>query len=133
MNFPNKEEFRQRWVDALRSGEYTQCTDYLVDDGNYCCIGVACDLLGLETTLDIVPLTDGMEKLHYVMPEGHSEVCLPTGSLAGFLGDVAGGLLVDLSALNDSGETFSHIAKVIEARVAEEKRQANSQRALEKL
>ncbi len=32
------------WVDALRSGEYTQVTGALVNSIGYCCLGVACEL-----------------------------------------------------------------------------------------
>lgn len=33
---------QQKWVDALRSGEYNQTTGTLQDDYGYCCLGVAC-------------------------------------------------------------------------------------------
>ena len=38
------EEARALWVKALRSGEYKQTTGQLRKVGNYCCLGVACDL-----------------------------------------------------------------------------------------
>lgn len=39
-------EARKLWIDALRSGEYTQTKSVLHDltDGGYCCLGVACDV-----------------------------------------------------------------------------------------
>ena len=37
-------EIKQQWVEALRSGEYKQGKDYLRRDGEYCCLGVLCDL-----------------------------------------------------------------------------------------
>jgi hypothetical protein len=39
----NKERIKL-WVDALRSGEYTQGHGALLRDGNYCCLGVACEV-----------------------------------------------------------------------------------------
>jgi|TARA_R110000765_G_scaffold340353_1_gene430437 hypothetical protein len=39
----------QKWVAALRSGEYDQGTDGLQTEGGYCCLGVACDLYMKET------------------------------------------------------------------------------------
>lgn len=33
---------QQKWVDALRSGEYKQTTETLQDEYGYCCLGVAC-------------------------------------------------------------------------------------------
>ena len=36
------EDFKKRWVEALRSGEYKQCRGKLHgDDGGHCCLGVA--------------------------------------------------------------------------------------------
>jgi hypothetical protein len=44
-----KPEIKERWVAALRSGEYEQGVGYLniADDGvnRYCCLGVLCDIL----------------------------------------------------------------------------------------
>jgi hypothetical protein len=38
-------EFKARWVEALRSGDYKQTQQTLYDGTGYCCLGVACDLL----------------------------------------------------------------------------------------
>ncbi len=34
----------QKWIDALRSGEYIQTHGLLQDKDGYCCLGVACKL-----------------------------------------------------------------------------------------
>jgi hypothetical protein len=40
-------EHMQQWVDALRSGKYTQGRSALRNrDDEYCCLGVACDVSG---------------------------------------------------------------------------------------
>lgn len=43
MATPNKENIR-KWVDALRSGEYTQDTGQLRSSHGFCCLGVACEV-----------------------------------------------------------------------------------------
>lgn len=43
------QEIKQKWVAALRSGEYQQGTDQLRRDNNFCCLGVLCDLHSKET------------------------------------------------------------------------------------
>lgn len=41
-------EFKEKWVAALRSGEYKQTTCQMFgSDGSYCCLGVAAHLLGM--------------------------------------------------------------------------------------
>lgn len=42
-------EIKQKWVDALRSGEYKKGTEYLYSDNGFCCLGVLCDLHSKET------------------------------------------------------------------------------------
>jgi len=38
--------FKPLWIEALRSGKYTQGNSRLRDrEGGYCCLGVACDLV----------------------------------------------------------------------------------------
>lgn len=40
-------EFKQKWVAALRSGEYKQGQSLLLNgDNEYCCLGVACKVAG---------------------------------------------------------------------------------------
>ena len=40
-------ENRKEWVKALRSGKYEQGTGKLINQGAYCCLGVACEIQGL--------------------------------------------------------------------------------------
>jgi hypothetical protein len=39
-----KQEIKERWTTALRSGEYEQGVGYLRYEGKFCCLGVLCDL-----------------------------------------------------------------------------------------
>jgi hypothetical protein len=44
---PEQLEFRKRWVEALRSGNWKQGKYCLRSvDGSFCCLGVAAELLG---------------------------------------------------------------------------------------
>jgi len=44
-----KEDIRNRWTAALRSGKYSQVKGQLIKDGGFCCLGVLCDLHSIET------------------------------------------------------------------------------------
>ena len=43
------QEIKRRWVEALRSGEYKQGREALKCQGQFCCLGVLCDLHAKET------------------------------------------------------------------------------------
>jgi hypothetical protein len=121
-----KPEIKQRWVEALRSGQYRQGTGALRAHGHYCCLGVLCDLAIQD---EVLP---GWE--HF-----NSEGCDTTDPLAwqgDFLPervrDWAGlsnvnprvedpeeeGEDVGLSIVNDERQcSFSRIANIIEAQL----------------
>lgn len=44
-----KEDIRDQWTAALRSGKYSQTRGKLIRDGEFCCLGVLCDLHSIET------------------------------------------------------------------------------------
>lgn len=46
-----KEDVKEKWLAALRSEEYEQCTGRLRirDTNQYCCLGVLCDVYAKET------------------------------------------------------------------------------------
>jgi hypothetical protein len=39
-----KAEFKQPWIDALRSGDYKQGRNALNLNGRFCCLGVLCEI-----------------------------------------------------------------------------------------
>lgn len=43
----------QKWIDALRSGEYDQTKGLLQNNLGHCCLGVACDIFIPESKLRI--------------------------------------------------------------------------------
>jgi len=59
---PTKKQI-QKWVLALRSGEYSQTKGTLQDEQGYCCLGVACDIFipkGLKTVYPTTGLMIGV-------------------------------------------------------------------------
>jgi hypothetical protein len=48
-----KQEIKERWINALRSGDYKQGVGRLrsIDD-RYCCLGVLCDVVKSDLNLD---------------------------------------------------------------------------------
>ena len=42
--------FKQKWLAALRSGEYEQGQSQLHEFGEFCCLGVACVVVGYDTS-----------------------------------------------------------------------------------
>lgn len=49
-----KRAFRDAWSAALRSGEYAQGREALNREGNFCCLGVRCELDVTEGTMSKV-------------------------------------------------------------------------------
>lgn len=39
-----------KWLEALESGNYKQGKGYLKDKDGYCCLGVLCEVMGLEAS-----------------------------------------------------------------------------------
>lgn len=108
-----KHAVMERWVNALRSGEYTQGKDRLKTiDNTFCCLGVLCDLYSKETG-DAWDFSNRDGPIYYgcitSLPE---EVRVWAGMRTG------NGLLESdkpsLVILNDKGWTFSDIANIIE-------------------
>jgi hypothetical protein len=52
-------ELKQKWLAALRSGEYKQARGYLKTEFGYCCLGVLCDVSGLG---EFTPVPGGVFK-----------------------------------------------------------------------
>jgi len=103
-------KFKKRWVNALRSGKYTQGTDSLAvgtDDKieYHCCLGVACDLIDPDSWKPdrslFVDVLYGWK--------GHGS---GTTKNLPFVTPTVGRKLAEM---NDSGLTFSEIADWIEA------------------
>ena len=113
-----KTDIADRWVAALRSGEYQQAQEQLRIEKagrafSFCCLGVLCDLHSKETGTPWVDAVDEYMGEYLRLPD---KVALWAGMHnEGRLAPPVNG--VDrLAALNDYlGLTFAQIADVIEA------------------
>lgn len=95
----------KQWVDALRSGKYTQDLDYLFSGEGYCCLGVyAKDVMSCDDDL--------LYKDGFVGREGARN---KVSSIYGQIRQEFGSAFCDrLIAMNDSGKSFLEIADKIE-------------------
>lgn len=128
---------KEKWINALTSGEYKQTKDVLCrinSDGSksYCCLGVLTDLYQKEcdTNTELKKLEESIE-----FPTSPSEKCIGYGDLSrtvlisnqgtlsnsvvewselsnrrGYFND---GEHNSLSRQNDNGKTFEEIAEII--------------------
>lgn len=99
-------EFAQKWVDALRSGEYGQTTGKLFAEGtcSYCCIGVAGHVLGVSNARLLKGNTNKLTA--YAFEDVFKSDPLPHG------------LQAELIIMNDDdGKNFTEIADWIEENV----------------
>ena len=105
--FELPKEFAEQWIKALRSGEYAQCDSVLYsgETDQYCCLGVACRIVNVDTVIL------NQVELPYMLGT-HVPKALPE-ALHGH-----GHMLSEyLAGLNDDGATFEEIADWIEKHV----------------
>lgn len=92
-------EFKERWLKALRSGEYKQGEGILQWNGCYCCLGVAACLIDPDGWYGST-----FRGNDYILPvETMKEI-----GLSGQASD-------KLTNMNDDGDSFATIADWIEA------------------
>lgn len=111
---------RAKWVAALRSGEYEQTDGALHDQRGFCCLGVACEVIGVEWVQTIL---DG--RIAYsangettVLPKAVQDAFGLNDDSGDYImgGDGEGGYCRNsLADLNDGGTTFLEIADLIES------------------
>jgi hypothetical protein len=106
-------QIKQKWVSALRSGEYQQGQLYLRTNSGFCCLGVLCDLYGKENNVEWNLVED--EDSNYYRFQGNA-ASLPFSIVewSGIEGTNPAIGFIPLSVLNDRGSTFNEIADVIE-------------------
>jgi hypothetical protein len=109
------QDIKQRWVDALRSGEYEQGKECLHDssDNTFCCLGVLTDLYIKEHGQQWHK-PDGATHLTFedeggVLP---SSVRTWAGLVFGSCSPYVSGR--DLASHNDNGMSFDELAQLIE-------------------
>lgn len=85
---------KRKWVKALRSGEYAQCTGALYSGGAYCCLGVLHEITQKERPPELWAL---MEETKLLLEWG-----------------LEGGDAGELAKVNDAGVPFDMIAGLID-------------------
>ena len=126
---------RIRWVDALRSGRYTQFQGGLVDAEDYnnrCCLGVACDVRVSGIEFETEPTWDGYLLFKDVIskeggnPWEYTVIgVLPETAMRSLGFDTSNPIVAfagdrkPLSWLNDNGHSFAEIADLIEQQYVE--------------
>jgi hypothetical protein len=108
-------QIKQKWVDALRSGDYKQTQHRLHNEYGFCCLGVLCDLYGKENNVEWEINEDsgkymfqdkvGVLPFSVIKWSGIADSG-PPGNDQMYIGTLA--------ALNDGGSTFNEIADLIE-------------------
>jgi hypothetical protein len=94
------------WIEALRSGKYTQTREVLCDNAGHCCLGVACRVAiehRLKVAVDNYSRCVAFDGMQEMLPASVEHwVGLPTPSAE------------RLATLNDDGHSFIAIASTIE-------------------
>lgn len=109
-------ENQQAWVNALRSGEFTQATGTLQSGGSYCCLGVLCVVAerhGVPLVRDYAGGLFGGNLSRQSLVQDW--VGIPRTSVNGIFSKAEDyPYSLALTELNDRGMTFSQIADAIE-------------------
>jgi hypothetical protein len=126
----NKENV-QKWVAALRSGDYKQTKGVLrkSDTNEMCCLGVLCDLYSKENDkgkwgnhVGSVPFREGEVQGQVFDEDGTTFTSMPPPEVTNWSGmglSRDNGFWSNLADANDAGATFEEIADRIEKRLAE--------------
>lgn len=103
---------QQRWVDALRSGQFKQGRHYLHCTNGFCCLGVAASLF-----CD-APVAHDAKGVIWAYDQNLSTAPLKVVQTLDLYDDLGSFLdsTPSLAALNDAGVPFSEIADLIEAK-----------------
>lgn len=110
-------DLAKKWVNALRSGSYRKTTEVLSKRGDYCVLGVACDVaIKAGIPLNVEKIYDEEHKTKVTFYDGEDTVlpqivqkALGLKTPSGYSGRT------DLITINDkSGMSFKEIADLIE-------------------
>lgn len=118
---PMRAEVKEKWLDALESGEVKQGRGHLHDlkEDTYCCLGVLCSIAADEGVVSRMPSNVG--NLEQFTGESGPSVGLLPRNVMRWAGMVStDGTFLDennnptsLASQNDSGATFDEIAQMI--------------------
>lgn len=115
MTFTQEEiELMDKWLVALRSGEYEQCTGWLRRDNCFCVAGLLCEVYDNTRWFPDGDMgSDGRKRYDYLAPDNHElwSGLYPNGMPLEDFVDNSG-----IMGMNDDGRTFSELADIIELR-----------------
>ncbi len=113
-------EFAEKWVKALRSGEYKQATTRLMHNGGYCCLGVGAKVCGAD---DAELLEADGSSACYLLPSYNCGFPLLKRQTKELIPELLFGLPADnefvknVATMNDERRPFPEIADWIEENV----------------
>ena len=105
------QQVKQKWLSALRSGDYKQTQNYLHKEDGFCCLGVLCDLYGKEHNVEWKLVDAG---IYYEFQDKKAILPLSVIEWAGVEDGNPGIPGRSLATLNDMGSTFNEIADLIQ-------------------
>lgn len=121
-------EIKEKWIAALRSGDYKQGKSYLAKKGvdgviRYCCLGVLCEIAVKEGIAQ--RFHENSSFIAYGISERYQDETYLTKEIAAWAGIRYNGQLHEgdvekstptnnLAVANDAELSFEHIAKMIE-------------------
>jgi len=104
-------DIKEKWLNALRSGEYTKGREYLCSDNKYDCLGVLCEIQGIKRK---------KKKNAHTYYQGCTSILSEKNPMYSILGDNGkfNGFNIrgteGLASINDTTETFDEVIEVIE-------------------
>ena len=117
-----KREVAEKWVEALRSGQFKQGKGVLKNQAGYCCLGVLCEISGLgkfETSYNdhyncfVFREADGPKACNYLPPQVQAWAGLRNHNPA--IPSKVDTPAAQLAKMNDDGATFDELATLIDA------------------
>lgn len=110
-------QIKEKWLNALRSGEYSQTEGSLKTDDGFCCLGVLCDLYSKEVeeewVKDEITVRYKFDGSSQVLPNSVMDWAgLNEDNPRVYFGDDA--FRQSIAEVNDAGHGFDKIAKIIE-------------------
>jgi hypothetical protein len=109
-----KPEVKEKWVAALRSGDYAQTQNHLRDSKGFCCLGVLCELHRQEKPDNKNRWNEDKANIAGVQTY-HGSVALLPCTVKKWADNVDDNLET-LAWMNDQGKSFAEIADYIEGK-----------------
>lgn len=112
---------KEKWIAALKSGDYKQTRNHLRVGDSFCCLGVLCDLYKREQedkgdTDSITWERDECSDIQRLSKDDDWVEDLPPNYVLDWAG-LVGADWNSLATLNDDGSTFDKIAEIINEQI----------------